>query len=172
MRKIVLTLVVLVILPAAVFADSPSPISWGIGPAVFYKSPVLIGRPVDTNKLNVDQLRFGGDLRFKLSLFQAEALVLYASGNGVTSLNTYLDAGLAVDIAIVRLDLGVGPSYIYNSGNGSGVQAGFNAKLGADLLLGPISVGASYIMDLNINHGVQSRHRLSGLLGLNVLFWI
>jgi hypothetical protein len=152
----------------AVFADSPSLISWGIGPAAFYKSPVLLGQPTDTNNLNVDQFIFGGDLRFKLSLFQAEALVLYASGNGVNSFDTYLDAGLALDIAILRIDLGIGPNFVYNSGNNSGAQVGLNAKVGADVLLGPI---LSYIMELNINNGVQVGTG-SGLLGLNVMFWI
>jgi hypothetical protein len=171
MRKLVLILVVLVILPVALFADSPSLISWGIGPAVFYKSPILLGQPTDTNNLNVNQFNFGGDLRLKLSLFQAEALVLYASGNGVNSFNTYLDAGLAVDIAILRIDLGIGPNFVYNSGTNSGAQVGLNAKVGADVLLGPISVGLSYIMELNINNGVQVSTG-SGLLGLNVMFWI
>jgi hypothetical protein len=173
MRKLVLILVVLVILPVAVFADSapPSLISWGIGPAVFYKSPVLLGQPTDTNNLNVNQFNFGGDLRLKVSLFQAEALVLYATGNGVNSFNTYLDGGLAVDIAILRLDLGIGPNFVYNSDSNSGAQVGLNAKVGADILLGPISVGLSYIMELNINNGVQVSTG-SGLLGLNVMFWM
>ena len=94
MRKLFFVFCVLAILPVAVFADSPPPslISWGIGPAAFYKSPVLLGQPTDTNNLNVDQFIFGGDLRFKVSLFQAEALVLYAGGNGVNSFDTYLDA--------------------------------------------------------------------------------
>jgi hypothetical protein len=171
MRRIILVLIVLAILPVVVFAESPSLISFGIGPAVFYKSPVLIGQPVDTNNLNVNQFDFGGDVRFKASVFQAEALVLYADGNGVTGFNTYLDAGLAVDVAILRLDLGVGPNFVYNSGNNSGGQAGLNAKVGADVLLGPISVGASYIMEFNFNNGAQVGTS-SGLFGLDVLFWI
>jgi hypothetical protein len=173
MRKLFFVLCVLAILPVAVFADSPPPslISWGIGPAAFYKSPVLLGQPTDTNNLNVDQFIFGGDLRFKVSLFQAEALVLYAGGNGVNSFDTYLDAGLALDIAILRIDLGIGPNFVYNSGNNSGAQVGLNAKVGADVLLGPISVGLSYIMELNISNGVQVGTG-SGLLGLNVMFWI
>ena len=171
MRKTFLLLVVLVILPVAVFADSPSLISWGFGPAVFYKSPVLLGQPTDTNNLNVDQFNFGGDLRFKLSLFQAEALLLYAGGNGVNSFNMYLDGGLALDIAILRIDLGIGPNFVYNSGSNSGGQVGLNAKVGADVLLGPISVGLSYIMELNLNNGVQVSTG-SGLLGLSVMFWI
>jgi hypothetical protein len=171
MRKMILVLIVLAILPLAIFADSSPLFSFGVGPAVFYKSPVLFGQPVDTDNLNVNQVDFGGDLRFKASMFQAEALILYAGGSGVNSFNTYLDAGFAVDLSIIRLDLGIGPNYIYNSSNNSGGQIGLNAKLGADVLLGPISVGASYIMEFNGANGVQVNTG-SGLLGLDVLFWV
>jgi len=73
MRKLVLVLCVLAILPVAVFAE------WGIGGAAFYKSPILLGQPIDTSNVNVNQFSFGGDLRLKLAWFQAEALVLYSA---------------------------------------------------------------------------------------------
>ena len=164
MRKLALVLAVLVIVPVAVFAD------WGIGAAAFYKSPVLLGQPVDISNLNVDQFSFGGDLRFKLGWFQAEALLLYSTGD-VNSLNAYLDAGLALNIAIVRLSLGVGPNFTYSFGENSPVQAGLNAKVGADVKLGTISFGLSYIMALNIDNGLYINTG-SGLLGVQVLFWL
>lgn len=163
MRKLILILV-LVILPVAVFAD------WGIGGAAFYKSPVLLGQPIDTSNLNVDQFSFGGDLRFKLSFFQAEALLLYSAGD-TNSINAYLDAGLALDVAILRLSLGAGPNFTYNFGESSPVQAGLNAKVGADVMLGPISLGLSYIMALNLNNGLYINTG-SGLVGVQVLFWM
>jgi hypothetical protein len=168
MRKSVVVLAVLAILailPAAAFAD------FGIGAAAFGKSPVLVGQSNDTNNLNVSQFSFGGDMRLKLSLFQAEALVLYASGNGVNSFNTYLDAGVAVDLSILRLSLGAGPNFIYNSGANSGAQVGLNVKAGADVMLGQISFGLSYIMAMNIANGVQIATN-SGLLGVSVMFWL
>ena len=172
MRRMILVLIVLAIVPVMAFADStPLQHIFGFGPAVFYKSPVLVGQQVDADNLNVDQFDFGGDVRFKLSVFQAEALVLYASGNGVNSYSAFLDAGLAVDIAFLRLDLGVGPNFLYSMGNGYGGQVGGNAKVGVDVLLGPISVGASYIMELNLSNGFQVNTG-SGLIGLDVLFWI
>lgn len=164
MKKPVLILAVLLILPVAVFAD------WGIGGAAFYKSPVLLGQPIDTNNLNVNQFSFGGDLRFKLSWFQAEALLLYSAGD-VNSLNAYLDAGMALDVAILRLSLGAGPNFTYNVGESSPIQAGLNAKVGADVKLGPISFGLSYIMALNIDNGLYINTG-SGLLGVQVLFWM
>jgi hypothetical protein len=164
MRKLVLILVALAILPAAVFAD------WGVGGAAFYKSPVLIGQQVDIDNVNVDQFSFGGDLRFRLGWFQAEALVLYSAGD-VSSLNAYLDAGVALDVAFLRLSLGAGPNFSNNFGESPPVQAGLNAKIGADIALGSISVGLSYIMALNIDNGVDIQTS-SGLLGIQVLFWM
>lgn len=166
MRKLVLVLLlaVLAMLPVAVFAEL------GIGGAAFYKSPVLIGQSTDTDNLNVNRISFGGDLRFKLSWFQAEALLLYSAGD-VSSLNAYLDAGLALNVAIVRLSLGVGPNFTYAFDESSPAQAGLNAKVGADLVIGPISFGLSDIMAMNIDNGLYVNTG-SGLLGAQVLFWM
>ncbi len=164
MRKLVLVLAVLCIFSVAAFAE------WGIGGAAFYKSPVLIGQPLDTANVNVNQFSFGGDLRFKLAWFQAEGLLLYSAGD-VQSLNMYLDGGVALDVAILRLSLGIGPNFVANLGQSSFLQAGLNAKIGADIKLGSISVGASYIMALNLANGVNVQTS-SGLLGIQVLFWM
>jgi hypothetical protein len=153
-----------VILPAAVFAD------WGIGGAAFYKSPVLLGQPIDIVNLNVNQFSFGGDVRLKMGWFQAEGLLLYSAGD-VNSLNAFLDAGVALDLAIIRLSLGAGPCFTYNFGQSTAVQAGLNAKIGADIKLGPISFGLSYIMALDITNGIDVSTS-SGLLGAQVLFWL
>ena len=164
MRKLVLVFCVLAILPVAAFAE------WGFGGAAFYKSPVLLGQPIDTSNVNVNQFSFGGDLRLKIAWFQAEGLLLYSAGDA-QSLNMYLDAGLALDVAILRLSIGAGPTLYYNIGQSSPVQAGLNAKVGADIKLGPISVGASYIMALNLSNGVNVQTS-TGLLGVQVLFWL
>jgi hypothetical protein len=164
MRKVFLILAILAVLPVAVFAD------FGVGPAAFYKSPVLLGQPIDLGGLNVNQFSFGGDLRFKLGWFQAEGLVLYSSGD-VKSLNAYLDAGIALDVAILRLSLGAGPNFTYNFGESSPMQVGLNAKVGADVMLGPISIGASYIMQMNLENGIHIGTS-SGLLGIQILFWM
>jgi hypothetical protein len=164
LKKLVLIFSILVIIPIAVFAD------WGVGGAAFYKSPVLLGQPVDTSSVNVDQFSFGGDLRFKLGWFQAEGLLLYSAGS-VSSLNLYLDGGVALDLTIVRLSLGAGPNFTNNFSNSPPTQAGLNFKAGADLMLGSVSVGLSYIMVLNLNNGFDIKTG-SGLLGASVLFWL
>jgi len=164
MKKLVLVLAILAIVSTATFAD------FGIGAAAFYKSPILLGQPVDLGNLNVNQFSFGADMRFKLGWFQAEGLLLYATGD-VNSLNAYLDAGVALDVAILRLSAGAGPNFTYNFGEPTALQVGLNAKLGADLMLGPISIGASYIMVLNLQNGVHITTS-SGLLGIQILFWL
>lgn len=168
MRKMIIVLAVLLavltILPSAVFAD------WAIGGAAFYKSPVLIGQPPNPLALNVAQISFGADTRLKLGWFQAEGLLLYSSGD-VKSLNAFLDAGVALDIAILRLSLGGGANFTYTLGSSAIFQPGFNAKIGADLVFGAVSVGASYIMSMSLASGVHVSTS-TGLLGIQVLVWL
>jgi len=167
MRKIVLVVVVLMVLSTMAFAQG---VGVGIGGAAFYKSPYLLGQVPDVGNLNVNQFVFGGDVRLKVSVFQAEALLLFAAGS-LSSFNAYLDAGIALDIAIVRLSLGAGPNLTFNFGDAAPVQAGLNAKLGADIKLGPISFGLSYIMALSLATAPYA-NIWSGLLGAQVLYWI
>ena len=162
MKRGILVAVILIVLPMAAFADL------GIGGAAFYSSPVLLGQSSSEEDLNVDQFTFGGDLRLKLSILQLEALVLYAASGDVQSLNTYLDAGVALDILFLRLSAGAGPNLIFNIGESSPVQSGLNAKLSADIKLGRLSVGLSYIMDFTDFNLDTS----AGLLGAQVLFWL
>jgi hypothetical protein len=151
-------------LPVAIFAE------WGVGGAALYKSPVLLGQPIDLSNHNVDQFSFGGDLRFKLGSLQAEGLLLYSAGS-VNSLSAYLDAGLVMDLAIVRLSLGAGPNFNNNFGTTRPVQAGLNAKLSADVMLGKMSFGLTYILAMNFDNGIDINTRL-GLLGAQVMFWM
>ncbi len=164
MRKFLLILIVLTVLPFAVFAE------WAFGPAAFLKSPVLVGQPVDVDNLNVNQFSFGADARLKVAFFQGEALLLLSLGEQ-SSINSYLNVGVALDIAFVRLSLGAGPNINFNLGSNSFVQAGFNAKAGVDFMLGDVSLGMSYIMALNVDNGPYVDTG-SGLLGIQLLFWL
>ncbi len=161
--KALLAAVVLAVLPAAAFAEV------GIGGAAFYKSPVLVGQDPSSLDLNVNQFTLGGDLRLKLSILQGEALLLYAAGD-VQSLNIYLDAGLALDVLFLRLSAGVGPNFVFVFGESNPLQNGLNAKLSADLKLGRISVGVSFIMDMSLDGGIDV-NTSSGLLGAQLLLW-
>ncbi len=164
MKKAILIGALLALLPAAAFAEL------GLGGAAMMKSPYLLGQSVSKDDLNVNQFTFGGDARLKLSLLQGEALVMYAAGD-VQSLNIYLDAGVALDLLLLRLSAGIGPNFVYNFGESSPLQSGLNAKVSADVKLGKLSVGLSYIMDLSLKGGIDV-NTSSGLLGAQVLLWM
>ena len=164
MRRVCVILAVMMILPTFAFAQL------ALGPAAFLKSPVLLGQAVDVSELNVNQFSFGGDVRYRVGWFQAEGLLLYSLGE-VNSLDIFLDAGVALDISIVSLSIGAGPNFTNNLGQSPPVQAGLNAKAGADLRLGPVSVGVSYIMAMTIDDFTVNVKASSGLLGVQVLFW-
>jgi len=165
MKKVLILLAIMALAPLAAFADL------GIGPAAFFKSPVLLGQEINVDDLNVNQGCFGGVLRYKMGWFQAEGLVLLSAGE-LTSMNAYLDAGIAVGLDdIISLSLGAGPNFIGNFDRTTPLQAGLNAKAGADLRLGAVSVGLSYMMALNIDNGIRIQTGC-GLLGASVLFWL
>jgi hypothetical protein len=161
MKRGILVAIVLAVLPMAAFAEV------GIGGAAYFKSPYLLGQSVSKSDLNVNQFTFGGDARLRLSLLQGEALALYSAGD-IQSLNIYLDGGVALDVLMFRLSAGIGPNFIYNFGESSPLQAGWNAKVAADLKLGKLSVGLSYIMQMGDGFDVNTS---SGLLGAQVLIW-
>ncbi|TVQ28084.1 MAG: hypothetical protein EA383_01315 [Spirochaetaceae bacterium] len=163
MRKMLLVLTVLVLLPAMAFAQ------FSVGPAAFVKSPVLLGQDVNIDDVNVNQFSFGANLRYRMGWFQAESLLLYSAGE-VDSLDLYLDAGAALDITIFTVSLGAGPNFTNNFEGSPARQAGLNTRLGADVQLGPVSVGTSYIMALDITDRGFNVKTSSGLLGVHVLW--
>jgi hypothetical protein len=164
MKKTIILVLVLGLLPLALFAD------FGIGGAAFYNSPVLIGQdvPTSTEGIGLEDFTFGGNARFKLSLFQLDALALLTLGDAA-HVQGFADAEVCVDLLILRLSAGAGPKidYYFDSGD---FETGFNAKANADVKLGKISVGLSYIVDMTIDNGI-SLDKSTGMLGATVMFW-
>lgn len=167
MRKVRSLIGALAFLPVVAFAQGPR---LAIGPAVFLKSPSLMGQGADLEALNTNQISVGVDLRFRMRLLMAEALTLMSLGE-VRSINVYLGAGVAADIGLVTLSLGAGPHFIGNLSGPPPVQAGFNARFGIDLNTGRNSIGLSYITAFNIDDGVVIGTK-TGLLGARLLFWL
>lgn len=164
MKKLLVILAVMMMVPMASFAQL------AVGGAAFLKAPVLIGQPVDLGNMNVNQFSFGGDARLKISLFQLQSLMLFSAGD-VSSLDIFLDAGVAVDVAMVRLSAGAGPNFVWNFDCTPPLQAGLNAKIGADVLIDNMSLGISYVMAMYYNNRVDINTG-TGLLGVQVLFWM
>jgi hypothetical protein len=169
MKKTLLLVLVLAFIPLLAFAEL------GLGASAFLNNPVLIGQDPDVSALREGGFTFGADARFKLSLLQLEALGLISVGDSTTSIDLYADAGLALDLAILRLSLGAGPTlfFVLNDSTDS-VLAGYNVKANADVKLGRISVGLSYIMGLIVENGLFNVQldKSTGMLGANVLFWL
>jgi hypothetical protein len=166
MKKLCLVLAVLVILPGLLFAQ------FAVGATALYKSPILLGQPVDALNVNVNQVAMGADLRYKQSLFQAEGLVLYSTGT-IDTLIAYVGAGAAFEIEkIVHLSLGAGPVFSYNLNSTPPLFVGVNAKLNADVsLFGPVSLGLTYIMSVNFRYDFKVLMNY-GLFGVQILYWI
>ncbi len=164
MKKTLILVLVLAFIPLLSFAEL------GLGPSAFFNSPFLVFQDPDVSELRDSGFTFGGDLRFKLSILQLEALGLVTLGDA-KSIDLYADAGLALDLAILRLSLGVGPTVFFLLEDvADPTLVGFNAKANADIKLGRISVGLSYIMDLMVDDGI-ALDKSTGMLGANVLFW-
>lgn len=175
MKRIILILAVLAIVPIGIFAQTSDLVyadinepEIAVGPAIFIKSPVLAGQNVDVYNANVNQFAFGGDVRAKYGLFQAEGLLLFSLG-AANSVNLFFDAGVAADISIVRFSLAAGPNFAFNLENQTPFQLGFNAKAGIDLNMGQFVGGISYIMAMHVAN-VTTINTGSGLLGAHILF--
>ncbi len=164
MTKRVLIVLALCLVPLLSFAEL------GVGGAAFFNSPVLIGQPVTASGLTSGGFTFGGDLRFKLAILQLEALGLVTMAGGSTALDLYTDAGLALDVLFLRLSLGAGPNFTYEFGGADPFMPGFNIKANADVKLGKLSVGLSYITGLVVDNGI-ALDKSTGLLGISVLYW-
>lgn len=164
MKRIILAIAVLVLIPVMSFAEL------AVGGAAMIKSPVFLGSSSVNEDLDINQFCFGGDIRIKQDWLQVEALVLGAASD-VCGVDIYSDIGVALDVSPVRFSMGVGPNLNWNFGVTPLFQSGMNAKIGADIMLDTISVGVTYIMSMKYNEHVEIYNK-SGLFGLQVLFWL
>jgi hypothetical protein len=164
MKKIILILSAMLLIPVVAFAQV------AVGGIAFAKSPLLFGEAINSANTNVNQFCFGGNVRLKANWLQLESVIVASTGP-VNGIDIYADAGVTFDVAMVRLSAGLGPNLSWNFGTQPIVQTGMNGKIGADVMLGDISVGASYIMALKYNDHVDLYNR-SGLLGFQVLVWL
>jgi hypothetical protein len=142
-----------------------------IGVSAMYKSDPVTLPSVTPDPSIVDNLAFGADLKLQLSIFEVQALALY---NLDQSFNTYLDVGVALDIAgILTLGAGVGPNFIidFESGSPEPFGFGFNGKIHADLNLGGIKISAYYLFLIDSISVADIQTKMyAGNVGLSVLF--
>ena len=180
MKKAILILMILII-PTALFADVR------IGPTAYYNFPLLQDdqfHPPELQGLDISDFTFGADFRVKLWIFNLQATALFTPGvsEGTVSLpastDIFLDGGLAFDLAILRLGVGVGPNFSFFFGDADTVSnptaMGMNLKATADVLLGPVSLGLSYLTQLDFDvkdpATFLSADKTQGLFGIAFMF--
>jgi len=173
MKKKILFLIlaVLMILPASVFAVDL--IGFRVGPTAMLNAPINPENiPEDFfENLSIDDFSFGIDARFNLAVFEVNALALVDPlMNGLNEMVGALvraNVGAGVSLALldmVRLGLFAGPSISFIIANdGFTTEDNFPLseddlfasnlflRAAVDVMLGGISVGATYIVDTNTN---------------------
>ena len=165
MKKLLILGVVLLV-PFGLFAQVQ------VGGTALYNFPILTGVP---DQLDLSNFTFGADARLKISLLQVSGLALFTPGetDGAT-IDIFLDGGLALDVALFRLGVGLGPNLRYTLGAGTPVGVGLNVKATADVMLGSIGFGLTYLnsfeLDLNQAAELFSADYSKGLLGISLLF--
>lgn len=160
MKKGFIILVMAIVIPACVFAGNGI-IGLTIGATAAYQKAGAV-ESIESGEflkdLSIDDFKFGADVDVKVLFLDINGKAFVAkNGSGDTLINGIVSANLALDIAIVRLKAGLGYQYtfntqtkdiVYGSANG-GVKsfddfknANFDIHVGADVMLGDLTIGA------------------------------
>ncbi|MFP4113476.1 MAG: hypothetical protein ACOCY8_01695 [Spirochaetota bacterium] len=168
MRKLMI-IAMLLVLPAALFAQLQ------VGGTALYNFPYLADSETEADELSAADFTFGVDARLKILLFQGSALALFTPGaeDVPGNIDLYLDGGVAFDILFFRLGLGAGPNFRIPVGEGETTGFGLNVKATADVMLGDLAVGLSYLnkfeLDFDQAGELLDQDYTQGLLGVSVL---
>jgi hypothetical protein len=157
-----------------------------VGPTVQYVHPLFKSDTVGDVKIQT--FAIGLDGRMKWAVFQFSSMALYIprvqeDGKGgyfsvPGTVATHFTAGLAFDVSIFRLGIGLGPSLLFNLEalkQEPKALLGANAKAAFDVKLGKVvSLSLNYL--LNLDFDLEDPGRVietdfsSGNLGFSVLF--
>ena len=166
MRRFTLFLILL-ILPVALFAQLQ------VGGTALYNYPLVEDSSSD---ISASDFTFGADARLKILLFQASGLALFTPGTDLSpaNLDLFLDGGITFDVLMFRLGLGAGPNFRVPLGEGSTSGFGLNVKATADLMLGDLSLGLTYLnkfeLDFEQAGELLDQNYSQGLFGISLLF--
>lgn len=131
MKKILLLVLLVAIIPAFAFSDIQ------IGGIAMYNSDQSAA-----TSLNMARLSYGGEARLKLWILQGGISALYVPDPKTPSIAALTDLGLALDILFLRFGAGIGPNFSYKPSASSRLSAsGLNMKLSGELIVGPFCVG-------------------------------
>lgn len=146
MKRILSILLLCMVLPAGVFAIG---IYGGVN--AYYDNLI---RPadiiaIDTAGLNLADFSFGGEVRVIAGPLWGSAVGIYTPGdvNLSNRVDLLLDGGLGLSLGFVRAGIGIGPNFGFEFGDNATnfFKTGANLRLTGDVLLGPLSLGLSWI---------------------------
>lgn len=173
--KRLLILCAILIVPAAVFAQVQ------VGGTALYNIPYFATDKPE--QIDASDFTFGADARIKILFFQASALGLATPGytddfgeQVPGTIDLHVDGGIALDVLMFRLGLGLGPSFRFALAQDSEANnIGMNVKATADVMLGDFSIGLTYLNQFALNLAEGATELLDqdytqGLLGVSVLF--
>ena len=156
MKKVIIALLIALIIPCCVFAGRGM-FDLTLGAAAQTSYDIEDVKNGELQNFTLDGVAFGADVEAKIAVLAIDAKGMYDTAN--KGLNGIASANLAVDIFFVRVKAGLGYQYAYNFENktfyfGNALNEGyatkfadfkkanFDANVGVDFLLGPVTVGA------------------------------
>ena len=157
MKKFAIALLIAVLVPTCIFAAGRGFFDFTVGATASTSYNIEDIESGEIKNFTMEAVRFGADVETKLSILSVDGKVFYDSSNkGISGL---VSANIVADIFFVRVKAGLGYQYVYNFESktfyfGNGLDGGyatefadfkkanFDANVGVDFLLGPVTVGA------------------------------
>lgn len=193
MKKIAILTILFLLIAGVSFGQ------FQIGPTALYnfmsgdEEPIdEFGDPIDpppeeqqqTYRISLKDFTFGAEARLTLFNFiQGSAIALYRPGgqdpDDITRkyppmLETFLDVGVVLDLALLRFVFSVGPNFDIKLGQRTkATEFGANTKITGDLVLGDLTLSGNFIMkmpDLSPEAVAYALDDLRGQFGISVLF--
>lgn len=113
MKKKIFTTLIIILLASCLFASSPFNITLGVTSA-FQKAN--LGKVSEINEIAVEDFKYGADLSVRLLFLEANAKSFVAKDTeGNTLINGIISANLSLNIIILRVKLGLGYQYMYDT---------------------------------------------------------
>ena len=159
MKKILVILLVLAIIPAAIFAKG-----FSVGVGVTAATGATISSVMETQQVDPQVFAYGGYANVKLFLFSVNATMfpIFSEGQQYIPFTGDLSANLAVDISILRVQAGLSVNYFgstdfdewkFQFENENIMDAPLSLRAEVDVILGDLNVGVWGILPTTLTLG-------------------
>jgi hypothetical protein len=173
MKRFIPVLLMALLLPLSGFA-----LDLYVGGNVYFASLIQPAdvRAIDLVSLNMADIAMAGEARAIWGPLWGSAILSYTPGdaNLPHRVDFLLDTGIGAQFDIFRVGSGIGPSYgIEIGGNAINYfKLGANLRLTGDILLGPFSLGLSWISRIEFTRGsiIEAMRNPYGQFGVAVLY--